>query len=105
MLACGKSSVKKYLPLTAYPRAIYIENQVDKVQTEGKIAEKKNIYVDVSTRDGMKKSGKLIEISKESVRLTEGYYYATDKNNKALIKLDKDEVIIPKTEILILKIW
>jgi hypothetical protein len=104
MVACSKSSFKRYEPYTVYPKAIYVENQINKIWTEGKIAADKSIYVDVRMQNGIKKSGKLIEISKEYVVLTEGYYYASDNNNN-IFQLDKDETNIPKSEILILKIW
>ena len=37
IIACGKSSLNRYVPSTTYPKAIYVENQIEKIWTEGKI--------------------------------------------------------------------
>ena len=52
--ACGKSSLQRYAPSTTYPRAIYVENQIDKIWTEGKIETDKFLYVDISLDNGRK---------------------------------------------------
>ena len=101
--ACGKSSLQRYAPSTTYPRAIYVENQIDKIWTEGKIETDKFLYIDISLDNGRKESGKLIQISEEYVELSHGYYYKRDKEDN-IIKSEKI-ITVPKSEILIMKIW
>ena len=101
--ACGKSSLQRYAPSTTYPRAIYVENQIDKIWTEGKIETDKLLYVDIRLGNGRKESGKLIQISEDYVELSKGYYYKRGQEDN-IIKFEK-VVMIPKNEILIMKIW
>ena len=103
LLACGKSNLKRYAAETTYPRAIYVEDQIDKIWTEGKIEANNFYYVDIRLNDGRKESGKLIQISEEYVQLSKGYYYKKNQKDN-IIKSEKLETI-PKSEILILKIW
>lgn len=103
MFSCGKSNLKRYAPHTTYPKAIYVENQIEKIWTAGKIEADKFLYIDISMNNGRKESGKLIQISEEYIELSKGYYYMRDQKDN-ITKLEK-VVTIPKSEILILKIW
>ena len=103
MLACGKPSLKRYSPHTTFPRAVYVENQIQKIQTTKMTSSKTPLYVDISLYNGKKESGKLIQISENYVEVSRGYYYQRGKDKKVEVK--EDVMLVPKGEILIMKIW
>ncbi|MFX0136081.1 MAG: hypothetical protein ACFFDN_20745 [Candidatus Hodarchaeota archaeon] len=118
MVTCGKTSLRMYAPHTDYPKAIYVESKFEGILTEGKIASDKVeeiwkkgkiasdkfVYVDISMYSGKKAKGKLIQISEEYVELSKGYYYKKDPKDDIILKFEK-VVTIPKSEILLMKIW
>jgi hypothetical protein len=85
-----------------FPRKIYIAEQVNPLNSEGIVPEKKQPFVEITRRDGDKEVGKLKAIREEEIVLILGYYF--DEKKYTTVRKDV-EVKIPKKDILLLKIW
>jgi hypothetical protein len=86
-----------------YPKEVFIDDQIFKLNTNGNLMEDQRSYAEITTIDGNHYGGKLLNISYEYITLAIG----SDVDFKDRIPLEKDEVKveIPKEEIIILKIW
>ena len=104
-IACSKTLQKykyyEYSSKGAFPKMVYMENEVNPVTTNV-IPEEREIYIEVTKRDGKKESGKLISISQEDLIFSTGYYYSTV--NDSTVRID-NRIVIPKENILVLSIW
>jgi hypothetical protein len=101
-VACSsKQHIQEYTPKQAFPRMIYIEDQVKPLKTEDVIDEKQ-IYVEVRTKKGTKETGKLIRITENELVMSRGFYYPFE--DESLSKFES-EITIPKQDIFILKVW
>lgn len=91
----------KYVP-TDFPKFIYLNDQISVLNTRGTIQEDKRPFCEIRQKDGKKHMGKLVKIAETYVQISFGYNLR-EKNYKQT-KVDK-YMEIPKSEILILKIW
>lgn len=91
-----------YFPVDELPRQVYVENQVHQLTTNGTIAESDRVLVEVRTIEGRQEKGRLISISESEILMSSTFYYEADGDSTA--KIEK-EVVIPKDEVLILKVW
>jgi len=101
-LACGRAYYS-YMPTTEFPRMVYIEKE--DILNLGTVASRLyagTVYVDVTTRDGVKRTGKLLRIDEGELMMSPSYYY--DMAEESAGKVDV-EVIIPKDQITILKVY
>ncbi|GEM_PF-6349268 len=102
-LACARTIYDhKYFPKQAFPRMVYIEDQVQRLKTEADIPDERQIYIEVETKAGTQETGRLIRITEKDLVLSRGFYYSTVKDSTLRIE---NKIAIPKQEILILKIW
>ena len=85
-----------------FPRKIYVENQVNSLNTRVELPAEKRMYVEVTKKDGLKERGKLIRITDRELIVSGGFHYIT--RNDSLVKVEK-KVTIPKEDVLILKVW
>jgi hypothetical protein len=103
---CGKVAHKymydQNFSKDEFPRKIYIAEQVNPLNTEGFVPEKKQPFVEVTERDGDQKTGKLKEIREEEVVVITGYN--VEDQTYSTMRKDVEE-IIAKKDILLLKIW
>lgn len=102
LFTCSIQGLKKYSPRSNYPKAVFIENQVGTIKTNKVIPRKNYIYVDITKRDSKKKSGRLIQISEDTVWFSSGYHYV-GKNDS--LKVVEKIVTVRKKDILMMKIW
>jgi len=102
-MACSKS-LHKYenLPKKDFPRMVYIENEVEPLNTQVTLPGESQIYVEIRKKDGVMETGRLIRITEKDVVLSQGFYYSTvsDSTVKA-----ESKIVISKEDILILKVW
>lgn len=85
-----------------YPRKIYVDTQVNPLNTREELPTEKRMFVEVTKRDGEMEMGKLIRITNEELLLSGGFRYET--KNDSLVKVER-KVNIPKEDVLILKVW
>jgi hypothetical protein len=100
-LSCGKTYTR-YMPDTDLPRMVYMENDVQNLETVGGRLNDKPVYVEVTTRKGERDTGKLMRIDEDDLVISLGYYYS--REGESVVKVDVEK-LIPKGEILILKIF
>ncbi len=102
-MACSKS-LHKYenFQRQDFPRMVYIENEVEPLNTQVTLPGESKIYVELRKKDGVMETGRLIRITEKDVILSRGFYYSTvsDSTVKA-----ENKIVIPKEDILILKVW
>jgi hypothetical protein len=100
-MACGET-LYHYYPKETLPKKIYVGNEVELLKTNVDIPLERQMYVKIRTKTGVEENGRLIRITEEDLIFALGYYYSTI--NDTLRRLESQKVI-PKDEILILKIW
>ncbi len=91
-----------YYPVYDIPRKVYVEDHVNPLYTDGAIPESSMTFVEVRTREGRRERGKLLQITMENLIMSDGYRYADPDDATSIIE---NEIIIPKSDILILKVW
>jgi len=102
-LACARTIYNhQYFPKQAFPKMVYIEDQVQRLKTEADIPDEKQIYIEVETKSGTQETGRLIRITENDLVLSRGFYYSTVKDSTLRIE---NKIALPKQEILILKVW
>jgi hypothetical protein len=102
-LACAKTVYNhRYFPKQAFPKMIYVEDQVQRLKTKADIPDEKQIYIEVETKAGIQETGRLIRMTEQDLVLSRGFYYSTVKDSTLRIE---NKIAIPKQDILILKIW
>ena len=102
MLGCGRTYYS-YMPITESPRMIYIEKE--DILNLGTVASRLyagTVYVDVTTRDGVTRTGKLLRIDEGELMMSPSYYY--DMAEESSGRVDVEEVI-PKDQITVLKVY
>ena len=101
-LSCGKTYYS-YVPTAEYTRMVYMEKEdILNLETVAARLYDKQVYVEVTTRDGKKRTGKLIRIDGGDLMMTPSYYY--DTVDESMVRVDVEEVI-PKDQILVLKVF
>jgi hypothetical protein len=101
-LACGRTYYS-YMPTTEFPRMVYIDKA--DILNLGTVAARLyagNTYAEVTTRDGVIRTGKLLRIDEGELMMSPSYYYEMSEESSG--KVDVEEVI-PKDQILILKVY
>jgi predicted DNA-binding antitoxin AbrB/MazE fold protein len=99
-VACS-NAVHKYHTSDLQPRMVYVGGQLEPIRTAD-LSNGEKIYAEVRTTEGVKETGKLIRISENDLILSEGYYYSTVNDS---LKRFESQKVIPKEDILILKVW
>lgn len=107
VFGCSKNIHKykyfsEHVPKDDIPRMVYVEDQVNTLRTRGTLGNENKIYVEIRKKNGESESGKLIRIDEEELTLSRGFYY-TSVNDSSFRTGDK--LVIPKSEILILKVY
>ncbi len=101
-LSCGRTYYK-YVPNTILPRMIYMgEEEILNLGTVAARLYDKNVFVEVTTRDGVTRTGKLLRIDEGELMMSPSYYY--DMSEESAGKVDVEEVI-PKDQIVVLKVY
>jgi hypothetical protein len=100
-VACA-SSINRYYPQTSSPRMVYFYDQVEGLKTDKDLIDGNRVYTEIRTKEGDKKTGMLIRLTEDELVLNDGYYYS--KVNDSLERFESHQVI-PKEEILILRVW
>ncbi len=101
-LSCGRTYYS-YVPNTEFPRMIYIEKEeILNLETVAARLYDKNVFVEVTTRDGATRTGKLLRIDEGELMMSPSYYY--DMSEESAGKVDVEE-IIPKDQIVVLKVY
>jgi len=85
-----------------FPRMVYVEDEVQKLKTSADIPSYRRVYVEVRTKTGEQKAGKLIRITAGEVVLYQAVYHQAAKDS--LIKVES-KISVPKPDVLILKVW
>jgi hypothetical protein len=102
MMACGRTYYS-YMPTTEFPRMVYFEKE--DILNLGTVAGRLyagDVYVDVFTRDGVKRTGKLLRIDEGELMMTPSYYYDMGEESSGKVDI---EVVIPKDQIIILTVY
>lgn len=103
-VACGNKTFNRQ-PVFArddQPRMIYIDDEVQKLKTTADIPSYRPLYVEVRTKTGMQKAGKLIRITDGEVIFAQQNYCKTGGDS---LRYVESNVRVPKPEILIMKVW
>ncbi len=102
--ACNKKTLKQQPVFSpeGFPRMVYVDNEVQKLKTSGDIPSGRPVYVEVRTKTGEQKAGKLIRITDSEVVLQQAVYRRAAK--ESLLQVES-KIAVPKPEVLILKIW
>ncbi len=100
-LSCAKA-YHDYTPETELPRMVYVEDEVESLTTVPGWLVGKRVFVEVTTTDCVMETGKLIRITENVLVMSPHYYYSTVQDS--MVKLETERVI-PKDEIVILKIY
>jgi len=100
--ACGKNVITRYHSEDTVPRLVYVHDNVQGLEADDGLLSEKQIYTEVRTKKGDKESGILVDITKNDLVLSEGYYYSTVNDST---KRMESQVVIPKENIMILKVW
>jgi len=101
-LACGRTYYS-YMPTTEFPRMIYVGNE--DILNLGTVAARLyagTVYVDVTTRDGVRRTGKLLRIDEGELMMSPSYYYEMSEESSG--KVDVEE-IIAKDQITVLQVY
>lgn len=102
-LACSKGLRRyEYVPNETFPKMVYIENQVQSLNTRIELSKNNRIFVEVRRKSGESQYGRLIRITESDLVVSQGFYYST-KDDSTFKKESK--VVIPKGDVFILKVW
>jgi len=103
-VACNKKALNNQ-PIFSpegFPRMVYVDNEVQKLKTAADIPNYSPVYVEVRTKAGDQKAGKLLRITESAVVLHQAVYRKTAGDS--LLKVE-NKITVPKQEVLILKVW
>ena len=101
-LACGRTYYS-YMPTTELPRMVYVgEEDIMNLGTVAARLYAGNVYVDVTTQDGITTTGKLLRIDEGELMMTPSYYYDMAEESSGKVDVEK---VIPKDEIILLKVY
>ena len=100
-LSCGKP-YQPYVPDTELPRMVYTGDDVRNLKTVPGRLYNKQVYVEVTTAEGVAETGKLISLRKDDLVVSPGYYYSTERDSTVKIDIEK---VIPKDKVIILKVF
>jgi hypothetical protein len=106
--SCGQKPVEnqyKHMPYfhaDVVPSMVYVGNQVNSLNTNGQLPLDRKLFAEVRTREGHQKTGRILQITDRNLILSTGYYNLSSIDTTAVVE---NRMIIPKKEILILKIW
>jgi hypothetical protein len=85
-----------------FPRMVYVDDEVQKLKTSVDIPSHRPVYVEVRTKEGHQRAGKLLRITEIEVVLHEAVYRKTAGDGFRIIE---SKIAVPKQEVLIMKIW
>ncbi len=91
-----------YYPADEMPREVYVEDQVNPLNTNGALPEENRVIVEVRTIEGRQEKGRLIRISERDILLSPEFRYVAEGDTTGK---EEKVVTIPKEEVLILKVW
>jgi len=101
-LSCGRVYYR-YVPNAVSPRMIYMgEDEILNLGTVAARLYSKDVLVEVTTQDGVIRTGKLLRIDEGDLTMSPSYYY--DMTEESSGKVDVEEVI-PKDRIMVLKVY
>ncbi len=99
-VACS-NAIHRYHTSDLQPKMVYVGSQLEPIRTSD-LSRGEQVYAEVRTKQGVKETGKLMWISENELILSEGYYYSTVNDS---LKRFESQKVIPKEDILILKVW
>jgi len=99
--ACAKTHYP-YAPKAEMPRMIYVDKDLQNLKTDDGKLTGQRVYVAVTTKEGTMETGKLVRITELDLVMIPEYYY--ESVNDSVFKYEPEKVI-PKDEILILKVY
>jgi hypothetical protein len=100
-LSCGRA-YQPYVPDTEVPRMIYMGYDVRNLTTVASKLYNKNVYIEITTSEGVAETGKLIRIGDVDLVMSPGYYYSTEGETTVKVDIEK---VIPKDKIIIMKVF
>ena len=101
MFSCGRA-YQPYRPSTELPRMVYTGDEIQNLRTVPGRIYNKQVYVEVTTTEGVAETGRLIRLGEYDLVMSPGYYYSTERDST--VKIDIEKVIL-KDKILILKVF
>jgi hypothetical protein len=99
--ACAPS-LNRYYPRETSPRMIYVGDEVNGLRTRADLTAANPVYSEIRTVEGGKTTGLLVRITESDLVLNEGYYYSVVNDS---LQRQESQRVIPKDDVLILKIW
>ncbi len=102
-MACAKKLyLHRFYPDETFAKMVYVGDEVQRLKTEVLIPNEKLVYVEVRTKQGKLETGKLIRATEWDLYIGRRFHFAKANDGKS--KIDHI-IVIPKGEILILKVW
>jgi hypothetical protein len=105
--SCSREVIHRYeympgFTIDAIPQKVYVEDQVNVLNTGGALPAGGTVFVEVRRKDGVQERGMLKQVTYGDLIMSRGYKYAVPDDTTKVIE---DEISIPKKHILILKVW
>ncbi len=102
--ACGQKTISNRLAFSpeGFPRMVYVDDEVRKLKTSADIPSHRPVYVEVRTKEGHQRAGKLLRITEIEVVLHEAVYRKIAGNGFRIIE---NKIAVPKQDVLIMKVW
>lgn len=101
-ITCGPKLRRYYTDDNVNPRSILVKDQLLTLQTNKQIGNSKPIFVELRLMDGNSTQGRLLSLSRDSVKVSQGYFY---KEIKGITTRMERAIHVPKSEIMLMKIY
>jgi len=85
-----------------FPRMVYVDDEVQKLKTSADIPSYRPVYVEVRTKEGHQRAGKLLRITENDVVLHEAVYRKAAGDS---LRKVESKIAVPKQNVLIMKVW
>lgn len=104
MTACQQKTLnnRPVFSPEGFPRMVYVDDEVQKLKTSADIPDYRLVYVEVRTKEGEQKAGKLIRITEGEVVLHQAVYRQVAKDSLSKVE---SKIAVPKHDVMILKVW
>jgi len=101
MSSCSHK-LNKYNLNSDYPRIILVDDMLNDIDMYQSIETSKMPSIEFWDKEGNRRYGKLIKISKYSIEYSIGYYYKSENDSVKMIEKIES---IPKDRVVIFKMW
>ena len=103
LLAAGcVRTYSQYTPMKELPRMIYVQGELGRLKTDANQLAGKGVIVEVTTTSGITETGKLVRIT--DCHLVMSPVFCSSGEDDPAFQLEAEKMI-PKDEILILKVF